>query len=202
MPEPLNVALTGNIAAGKSAVADLFRRWGATVLDADAIVREVQAPGGAVMRRIAERFGSSVVRPDGSLDRPALRRMVMADAGARAALEGIVHPAVHARRAELAAEAAARGDRIVVSDIPLLFETAEPEAFDVVVLVDASEPVRLRRLMEHRGLGESEARDMLRAHLPAAAKRARSDFVIENDGDRAALERAAAGVWRALVARA
>ena len=202
MPEPLNVALTGNIAAGKSAVADLFRRWGATVLDADAIVREVQAPGGAVMRKIAERFGTSVVRPDGSLDRPALRRMVMADAGARAALEGIVHPAVHARRAELAAEAAARGDRIVVSDIPLLFETGEPEAFDVVVLVDASEPVRLRRLMEHRGLGASEARDMLRAQLPAAAKRARSDFVIENDGDRVALERAAAGVWRALLARA
>jgi dephospho-CoA kinase len=202
MPEPLNVALTGSIAAGKSAVADLFRRWGATVLDADAIVREVQAPGGAVVRRIAERFGSSVVRPDGSLDRPALRRMVMADAEARSALEGIVHPAVHARRAELAAEAAARGDRIVVSDIPLLFETGEPEAFDVVVLVDASEPVRLRRLMEHRGLGASEARDMLRAQLPAAAKRARSDFVIENDGDRVALERAAAGVWRALLARA
>jgi dephospho-CoA kinase len=198
----LNVALTGNIAVGKSAVAELFRRWGATVLDADAIVREVQAPGGPVMRRIAERFGAAVVRPDGSLDRPALRRLVMADAGARGALERIVHPAVHARRAELAAEAEARGDRIVVSDIPLLFEAGEPEAFDVVVLVDAPEAVRERRLVEHRGLSQAEARGMIRAQLPASAKRARSHFVIDNDGDLTALERAASEVWRALVARA
>jgi dephospho-CoA kinase len=198
----LNVALTGNIAAGKSAVAELFRRWGATVLDADAIVREVQAAGGPVMGRIAERFGLTVVRPDGSLDRPALRRIVMADAGAREALERIVHPAVYARRAELAAEAEARGDRIVVSDIPLLFESGDPEEFDAVVLVDAPESVRQRRLVEHRGLSAAEAQEMIRAQLSASAKRARSDFVIDNDGDLAALERAASEVWRALLARA
>jgi dephospho-CoA kinase len=198
----LNVALTGNIAAGKSAVAELFRRWGATVLDADTIVREVQAPGGPVMRRIAERFGATVVRPDGSLDRPALRRIVMADADAREALEHIVHPAVYARRAELAAEAEARGDRIVVSDIPLLFESGDPEAFDAVVLVDAPEAVRQRRLVEHRGLSESEARKMIGAQLPASVKRLRSHFVIDNSGELAALERAASEVWRALLARA
>jgi dephospho-CoA kinase len=198
----LNVALTGNIAAGKSAVAELFRRWGATVLDADAIVREVQAPDGPVMRRIADRFGEAVVRPDGSLDRASLRRIVMADAGAREALERIVHPAVYARRAELAAEAEVRGDRIVVSDIPLLFESGDPDAFDAVVLVDAPEAVRQRRLVEHRGLSAWEAREMIRAQLPASAKRARSDFVIDNDGDLAALERTASEVWRALVARA
>jgi dephospho-CoA kinase len=198
----LNVGLTGNIAAGKSAVADLFRRWGATVLDADEIVREVQAPGGPVLRRIAERFGPSVVREDGSLDRPALRRLVLADPEALAALNRIVHPAVHARQAELAAAAAARGDRIVVSDIPLLFEVADPDAFDAVVLVDAPEPVRLQRLVEQRGLDQSEAASMIRAQMPAAEKRARSDFVIENDRDLGALERAAAEVWNALVARA
>jgi dephospho-CoA kinase len=198
----LNVGLTGNIAAGKSAVADLFHRWGATVLDADEIVREVQAPGGPVLRRIAERFGPSVVREDGSLDRPALRRLVLADSEALAALNRIVHPAVHARQAELAAEAAARGDRIVVSDIPLLFEVADPDAFDAVVLVDAPEPVRLQRLVEQRGLDQSEAASMIRAQMPAAEKRARSDFVIENDRDLGALERAAAEVWNALVARA
>jgi dephospho-CoA kinase len=198
----LNVALTGNIAAGKSAVADLFRRWGATVLDADEIAREVQAPGGPVMRRMVERFGASVVRADGSLDRPTLRRLVLADPEALAALNRIVHPAVHARRAELAAAAATRGDRILVSDIPLLFEAADPDEFDVVVLVDAPEPVRHRRLVELRGLDQSEAASMIRAQMPAAEKRARSDFVIENDGDRAALERAAAEVWKALVARA
>jgi dephospho-CoA kinase len=198
----LNVALTGNIAAGKSAVAELFRRWGATVLDADAIVREVQAPGSAVLRRIAERFGEAVVRPDGSLDRAGLRRIVMADSLAREALEHIVHPAVCARRAELAAEAEARGDRIVISDIPLLFESGDPGAFDAVVLVDAPEAVRQHRLMAHRGLSESEAREMIRAQLPASAKRSRSHFVIDNDADRVALERAASEVWQALLARA
>ena len=126
----------------------------------------------------------------------------MADPGAREALERIVHPAVYARRAELAAEAEARGDRIVVSDIPLLFESGDAGAFDAVVLVDTPEPVRLRRLMEHRGLSEIEAREMIRAQLPASAKRARSDFVIDNNGDLAALERAASEVWRALLARA
>jgi dephospho-CoA kinase len=198
----LNVALTGNVAAGKSAVADLFRRWGATVIDADEIVREVQAPGAPVMREIAARFGASVVRADGSLDRPALRRRVMADPDALAALNRIVHPAVHARRAELTAVARSRGDRLVVSDIPLLFEAAEPGEFDVIVLVDAPEEVRLGRLMEHRGLDEEEARRMIEAQMPSREKRARSDYVIENDGDPAALERTAKEVWRALRSRA
>jgi dephospho-CoA kinase len=198
----LNVALTGNIAAGKSAVADLFQRWGATVIDADEIVREVQAPGGPVMGEIAARFGASVVRSDGSLDRPALRRRVMADPEALAALNRIVHPAVHARRAELTAAARSRGDRLVVSDIPLLFEAAEPNEFDVIVLVDAPEEVRLARLMEHRGLDRDEARRMIEAQMPSREKRTRSDYVIENDGDPAALERAAQAVWRALRSRA
>ncbi len=198
----LNVALTGNIAAGKSAVAGLFRRWGATVIDADEIVREVQAPGGPVIREIAERFGESVVRADGSLDRPALRRRVLADPEALAALNRIVHPAVHARRAELMAAARSRGDRLVVSDIPLLFEAADPSEFDLVVLVDAPEEVRLARLIEHRGLDEAEARRMIGAQTPSGEKRARSDFVIENDGDLAALEQGAELVWRALVSRA
>jgi dephospho-CoA kinase len=198
----LNVALTGNIAAGKSAVGDLFRRWGATVIDADEIVREVQAPGEPVLREIAARFGASVVRADGSLDRPALRRRVMADPDALAALNRIVHPAVHARRAELTAAARSRGDRVVVSDIPLLFEAAEPSEFDLIVLVDAPEDVRLARLMQHRGLDREEARRMIQAQMPAREKRARSDYVIENDGDPAALERAAKAVWRALQSRA
>ena len=198
----LNIALTGNIAAGKSAVADLFRRWGATVIDADEIVREVQAPGGPVLREIAERFGKSVVRADGSLDRPTLRRRVMADPEALASLNRIVHPAVHARRAELLAEAELRGDQLVVSDIPLLFEAADPSAFDVVVLVDAPEEVRLARLIERRGLDVEEGRRMIAAQMPSRNKRARSDYVIDNDGDPAALERAARVVWRALQSRA
>ena len=198
----LNVALTGNIAAGKSAVAELFRRWSATVIDADAIVREVQAPGAPVMRAIVERFGPSVVGLDGSLDRPALRRRVMADPEALAALNRIVHPAVDARRAALLAEAAARGDPLVVSDIPLLFEAADPDAFDVIVLVDAPEEVRLARLLARRGLEAEEARRMIAAQMPSRDKRPRSDYIIENHGDLEALERAARVVWRALRSRA
>jgi dephospho-CoA kinase len=198
----LNVGLTGNIAAGKSAVVELFRQWGATIIDADQIVREVQAPGSAILHAIAERFGAGVIRDDGSLDRPALRGLVMADPAALDALNRIVHPAVTERREALLRAAAERGDRVVVSDIPLLFETADPGAFDSVVLVEAPEEVRLARLVGGRGLDPDEARRMMAAQMPSEAKRARSEFVIRNDGDRADLERAAAEVWRALLARA
>ncbi len=198
----LSVALTGNIASGKSAVAELFRRWGATLIDADRLVREAQMPGGEVLRDIVERFGVEMLRPDGTLDRAALRAVVMDDAIARADLNRMVHPEVHRRRAELLAEARARGDRIVVSDIPLLFEAMDPAEFDAVVLVDAPEEIRRTRLMTGRGLTAAEADRMIRAQLPSSDKRARSDYVIDNTGDRAALERAAEEVWRALLARA
>src|SRR6266436_10205528 len=118
----LNVALTGNIASGKSTVVDLFRRWGATIIDADALAREAQAPGGEVLAAIARRFGSDVLAPDGSLDRAALRSKVMGDQAGLDALNAIVHPAVRRRRDELARAATEGGDLLVVNDIPLLFE--------------------------------------------------------------------------------
>lgn len=195
----LNVALTGNIAAGKSSVAELFRRWGATVIDADQLVREAQAPGSPILHAIAARFGSHLIRPDGSLDRDALRAIVLADETARQALNAIVHPEVHRRRELLLAAARARGDRIVVSDIPLLFETGDPAAFDAVVLVDAPEQLRLRRLLDTRRLAPAEAERMMAAQLPSEEKRARSEFVIDNAGDRAGLERRAREVWEALL---
>jgi dephospho-CoA kinase len=198
----LSVALTGNIAAGKTTVARLFRQWGATVIDADRLAQEAQAPGGPVLARIAERFGAGVLLPDGSLDRAALRRVVLADPDALRALNAIVHPAVHRRREALLAEARARGERIVVTDIPLLFEADDPSAYDAVVLVDAPSAVRQARIVRERGLDPEEARRMLGAQLPAEAKRARSDFVIDNTGDSAALEGAARRVWLALEAKA
>ena len=198
----LSVALTGNIASGKSSVADLFRRWGAAVIDADEIVRELQAPGQPVTLELARRFGDSVLLADGSIDRPALRRLVLADPEALRALNRIVHPAVDARRAELLEAAARRGERVVVSDIPLLFEAGDPSAFDAIVLVEAPEDLRLARLRERRGLSDAEGRAMILAQMPSAEKRARSDFVIENAGDLPTLERAAADVWRALLSRA
>jgi dephospho-CoA kinase len=198
----LTVALTGNIAAGKSSVAQFFRRWGATVIDSDRLVREVQAPGGPVLAAIAAKFGGQVLTADGALDRAALRHRVMGDAAALAELNAIVHPAVARRRAELLRAAEARGDRIVVCDIPLLFEVADPGAFDAVVLVDAPAALRRERLMSERQLAADEADRLIASQLPAERKRARADFVIDNAGDRAALERAARAVWEALRERA
>jgi dephospho-CoA kinase len=198
----LSVGLTGNVASGKSTVAQLFQRWGATLIDADRLVREAQAPGSWVLRAIVERYGEHMLKRDGTLDRAALRRVVMEDAEARADLNRIVHPEVNRRRAELLAEARARGERIVVSDIPLLFEATDPAEFDAVVLVDAPEELRLTRLQAERGLTPVEAERMVRAQLPSSEKRARSDFIIDNVGDRAALERKAEEVWQALLARA
>ena len=198
----LSVELTGNIGAGKTTVTELFRRWGATVIDADQLVREAQAPGQPVLKDIAARFGSELILSDGSLDRAALRAAVLASPAALADLNRIVHPEVRRRRLELLSEARARGDRIVVSDIPLLFEADDPGAFDAVVLVDAPEMVRRARLLASRGLSPVEADRMMAAQLSSAPKRGRSDYVIDNDGDLSALQRAARAVWEALVARA
>lgn len=120
-------ALTGTVAAGKSTVAKLFERWGATLIDADAIVRTLQQPGESVHDQIVARFGPDVVAGDGALDRNTLRRIMLADADARRALETIIHPAVEVRRQALLDAALARGDAVVVSEIPLLFEAGDPQ---------------------------------------------------------------------------
>ena len=198
----LNVALTGNIAAGKSTVVDLFRRWGATIIDADQLVREAQRPGTEVMQAIGFRFGRDVILPGGELDRKALRGKVMGDDAALEDLNAIVHPAVRRERNRLLEQARRRGDRIVINDIPLLFESADPAEFDLVILVDAPDAVRLERLVQSRGMAEAAARQALKAQQPAEAKRPLSDFVIENAGTRADLEQHARRVWDQLIVKA
>ena len=198
----LNIALTGNVAAGKSIVAQLFKKWGATLIDSDVIVRELQQPGSEVLDQIVQTFGPDILLHDGTLDRASLRHRVMSDASARRSLNAIVHPAVLARRQILEEAARARGDAILVSDIPLLFEAADPEAFDVIVLVDAPPMTRKARLVEKRGLDPLEADRLLAAQDPTETKRERSDYLIDNDGTPAELERAALAVWQALEARA
>lgn len=197
----LHLALTGNIAAGKSSVARLFAEWGATIIDADAIVHDLQQPGSPVLDAMVARFGTGILRPSGALDRPALRRLVLDDPAARADLEAIVHPAVAARGEARLAEARARDDAVIVSDIPLLFEAGDPGAYDAVVLVDAPVAVRRDRLVRIRGLDPAEADRLIAAQLPSEAKRARSDFIIENAGSEAELEAAARAVWDAVAAR-
>jgi dephospho-CoA kinase len=196
------VALTGNIAAGKSTVTALFRGWGAGIVDADQVVRDLQRPGTEVFAQIVKRFGTEILTPEGEIDRAGLRKMILADTRARSDLNGIVHPAVRAQREALVAAARAAGSKIIVADIPLLFEAANPAEFDAVVLVDAPEGVRLNRLVTMRGLPPEEAERLMAAQMPSVGKRPLSQFIIDNDGDRAQLERRARDVWLALEARA
>jgi len=191
----LLVALTGNIASGKSEVARILAELGATVIDADDLAREVVRPGEPALDLIVKRWGAGVLRADGSLDRPALRAIVFADAAERVALNAIVHPQVRKRRDELVAEARARGDAVVVAVIPLLFETGLEREFDRVVLVDAPEDVREARLLRRSAIAAAEARRMMGAQMPVQAKRTRSDHVIDNDADLAALRRSVERVW-------
>jgi dephospho-CoA kinase len=144
------------------------------------------------------RFGGDVLRPDGGLDRAVLRAEVMGDDAALAALNAMVHPAIQGRRAELLAAARARGDAVVVNDIPLLFEVLDPQQFDVVVLVDAPAALRRTRLRTSRGLSGEEADRMIAAQMPAERKRGRSAFVIDNAGTEQELERAAKAVYKEL----
>ncbi len=196
------VALTGNIAAGKSTVATLFKGWGAGIVDADQVVRDLQQPGTEVFQQIVKRFGKAILTPEGEIDRPALRKLILEDTRARSDLNAIVHPAVRAQRETLVAAARAAGARIIVADIPLLFEAADPAEFDAVVLVDAPDAVRLNRLVTMRGLPPEDAERLMAAQQPSAGKRPLSQFVIDNDGDRAQLERRTRDVWLALEARA
>jgi len=197
----LKVGLTGNIAAGKSSVVRTWRSLGAVVVDADELARRAVEPGTPGLRSIAEAWGPGVLDASGALDRAALRRIVFADPEARARLEAIVHPAVRALRDEEYRRAEAAGAPLVVADIPLLFEVGMVEEFDAVVLVDAPEEERLRRLVADRGLDPEEARGMIAAQMPAELKRARADLVIDNSGTPDALEARAREAWAELERR-
>ena len=198
----LSVGLTGNIAAGKSTVVELFKKWGATIIDADLLAREAQAPGSTVLAAIAKRFGADVLGPDGTLDRAALRAKVIGDDDALLALNAMVHPAVQQRRLDLQRAARERGDAIVINDIPLLFEVLDPGQFDSVVLVDAPPAVRRARLRALRGLSSDDADRMIAAQMSAQRKRGQSQHIIENAGTLAELEQAARHVFDELRVRA
>ncbi|HET7231474.1 MAG TPA: dephospho-CoA kinase [Longimicrobium sp.] len=198
----LKVGLTGNIAAGKSTVAGVWRSLGARVIDADELARRAVDPGTPAYHAIAAEWGDDVMEAGGELDRAALRRIVFSDPSARERLEQIVHPAVAALRDELYREAQERGEAVVVADIPLLFEVGLVDEFDVIVLVDAPEEVRLVRLVGDRGMDPEEARRVIAAQMPSELKRARADFVIENTGSVTEVEHRAAEVWTELVRRA
>lgn len=189
----LRIGLTGGIASGKSTVADLLAAHGAMVIDADRLAREVVEPGTEGLAAIAARFGHGVLRADGSLDRAALGRLVFADPAERRELEAIVHPAVRARASELAA--AAPPDSVVVLMIPLLVETGQADAFDLVLVVDVDPELQLARLLARDGLNEVEALARVRAQADRETRLAAADVVIANNGDPAELAAAVDRFW-------
>lgn len=195
----LLVGLTGNIASGKSTVAQLLSERGATIIDADVLARRVVERGTTAFDAIVRRWGTSVLAPDGHLDRAALRRAVFGNPKELEALNDIVHPEVERLREQRIQDARTRGDRIVACDIPLLFEKKMVDRFDRIILVDAPRPLRLERLVTDRGLRETEAMDMIAAQMPAELKRARTDFVIDNSGTLAQLENRVGEVWASLL---
>ncbi len=198
----LLVALTGNIASGKSEVARIFADLGATVIDADDLARDAVVPGSRALEAIVSRWGTRVLNNDGSLNRAALRSIIFSSDADREALNAIVHPEVKRLRDGLVEEARVRGDAVVVSAIPLLYEVGLEGEYDRVILVDAPDDVRLSRLVHRRGLTPAEARRMMDAQMPASAKRSRAHVVIENENDLKALRRAVERVWKDLTAEA
>lgn len=187
----ISVALTGNVASGKTAVAALWAERGVPVVSADALAREAVAPGTPGLEEVRLAFGDDVLAADGTLDRAALRARVFSDEETRRRLEAILHPRIQGLREAWIARRRSEGAPLVVSEIPLLFEVGLERAFDVTVLVDAPDAVRLRRLVELRGLPEDEARRVMAAQMDSAAKRARAHHVLENAGTPAELEAAA-----------
>jgi dephospho-CoA kinase len=194
----IRIGLTGNIASGKSEVARKLADRGATIIDADELAREAVEPETQALKDIIKRWGKDVLNQDGGLDRAALRQIVFADQNELDALNRIVHPGVTRLRDREVARARERGDPIVVCVIPLLFERNIVEEFDAIILVDAPRPLRLERLVATRGLEETEAMNMIASQMPAELKRARADFVIENDGSLDKLERDVDALWSSL----
>ncbi|MDE2975043.1 MAG: dephospho-CoA kinase [Gemmatimonadota bacterium] len=197
----LVAGLTGSAAAGKSAVAELWRRGGVPVASADELAREAVEPGTEALVRIADIFGPEVMRADGTLDRAAVRRIVFRDDGARRRLEALVHPEVRRLLDEWTGRRRDAGAQLVVWEVPLLFETGMEDEVDAVVVVDAPRNVRRRRLVETRGLGGEEADAVMAAQLPAAEKRRKADLVVDNGGTRGELAERAAEALRLLRAR-
>ncbi|HJQ09509.1 MAG TPA: dephospho-CoA kinase [Gemmatimonadaceae bacterium] len=194
----LLIGLTGNIASGKSEVARMLAERGATLIDADVLAREAVEPDTQALKDIVKRWGKDVLKSDGSLDRGALRQIVFADQNELDALNRIVHPGVTRLRDREIARARDRGDLIVVCVIPLLFERNLVDEFDAIILVDARRPLRLERLVKTRGLDETDAMNMIVSQMPAELKRARADYVIENDGSLEELERDVDVLWSSL----
>ena len=196
----LRVGLTGGIGAGKSEVSRRLAAQGAVLIDADAIAREVVAPGTPGLAAVIAAFGGGVLRPDGGLDRDRLGEIVFADPAKLERLNRIVHPLVGRRMAEL--ENASGQDAIVVHDVPLLAENNLSSGYDLVVVVDAPELVRLERLVKHRRMSKEQAKARMAAQATRGKRLAAADLVVDNSSSLAELDRQVGDLWTELRRRA
>lgn len=194
----LTVGLTGGMGSGKSSVSARLREHGARVVDADAIAREVVAPGEPALAELAEAFGADVIRADGTLDRALLARRAFADEASRRRLNAITHPRIAARTAELFA--LARPGEVLVHDMPLLIENGLAGDHDLVVVVHAPEETRVRRLVESRGVDAADARRRIAAQIDDATRLAAADVVLDNSGTREGLVEQVDRLWRGRLA--
>ena len=193
------IALTGGIASGKSTISRRLALKGAVVVDADAIVREVQSAGSPVLSAMATEFGEEILAPDGELDRARLGAVVFRDPDALARLNGIVHPAVRARSQRRFEEALAADPRaVVIYDVPLLVEARVDDPWDLIVVAHAPEDVRRRRLIEIRGLEPADADARLSAQVPEERRLDIADVVIDTAGSLAETDRQVDALWERL----
>ena len=191
------IGLTGGIAAGKSTVAKRWAEHGALEIDADQVARDVVEPGTVGLGRVVEAFGSDVLTADGELDRKQLAMQIFSDAGKRELLNSILHPLIKERTKKLLSELPA--ESIVVYNVPLLVEAAVDHPFDLVVTVEAPEEEQLRRLVETRGLTESEARSRITAQAQPIERAARADRILNSNQDINLLLRDTDALWREIL---
>lgn len=193
----MNIGLTGGIACGKSTVADMLVRRGAVLIDADRIAREVVEPGEPALLEIAGLFGQAMLNGNGSLNRKALGAVVFADTDKRKQLEAILHPRIRQKLMErMESSELASPDRLVVVDVPLLFESHMQSLFQEIMLVYVPADVQLNRLMTRDKLSKEEAGLRLAAQWPIDDKKNQADVVIDNSGDTARTEQQINHYWR------
>jgi dephospho-CoA kinase len=193
----LLIGLTGGIGSGKSTVSARLAELGAVVIDADAIVRELQVPGTAVFDAMVERFGSEIVTAEGTLDRQAVADRVFGDPEALADLGAIVHPAVAVEIAQRL-EREAETDHVVILDVPLLVESGRDDMAALVV-VDVDPEVAVRRLVEQRAMREDDARTRMARQVSREDRLAKATHVLDNSGSLEALRAAVDALWPTLV---
>lgn len=195
--------LTGGIASGKSTVAEVLRRCGAVIIDADCIARQIVAPGQPAWQEIRTVFGEAICRPDGQIDRDALGRMVFGDADQRRRLEAITHPRVGAEiAAQLRRAARQRPDGVVIMDIPLLFETGRTEGLAEIIVVYVPQGIQRQRLMQRNGFDREQAEARIRSQMPLEQKVRKATLVIDNSGSLEETEKQTIVIYRKLAERA